>query len=77
MTLTIMKSCLLQELLALSTTLSSSMAAQMVFDKKRLKYCSTYNLAEVGVSRSVVESAKGNGQRFFEKSLGMVNKELG
>jgi hypothetical protein len=35
-----------QELLEMSTPVSNSMAAQLVFDTKRHKYCSTYNLAE-------------------------------
>jgi hypothetical protein len=30
----------------MSTPVPNSMAAQMVFDTKRHKYCSTYNLAE-------------------------------
>ena len=36
----------LQELLALSTALSATLTAQLSFDPKHLKYCSTYNLAE-------------------------------
>ena len=36
----------LQELLALSTALSATLTAQLAFDSKHLKYCSTYNLAE-------------------------------
>ncbi len=36
----------LQELLALSTALSATLTAQLAFDPKQLKYCSTYNLAE-------------------------------
>jgi hypothetical protein len=35
-----------QELLALSTALSATLTAQLSFDPKHLKYCSTYNLAE-------------------------------
>merc|ERR1719266_1868259 len=35
-----------QELLALSTALSATLTAQLAFDSKHLKYCSTYNLAE-------------------------------
>ena len=35
-----------QELLALSTALSATLTAQLVFDPKQLKYCSTYNIAE-------------------------------
>ena len=35
-----------QELLALSTALSATLTAQLSFDPKQLKYCSTYNLAE-------------------------------
>ena len=35
-----------QELLALSTALSATLTAQLVFDQKQLKYCSTYNIAE-------------------------------
>ncbi len=35
-----------QELLALSTALSATLTAQLAFDPKHLKYCSTYNLAE-------------------------------
>ena len=38
--------CILQELLALSTALSATLTAQLAFDSKHLKYCSTYNLAE-------------------------------
>ena len=37
---------MLQELLALSTALSATLTAQLAFDSKHLKYCSTYNLAE-------------------------------
>ena len=33
-------------LLALSTALSATLTAQLVFDPKQLKYCSTYNIAE-------------------------------
>ena len=40
-----------QELLALSTALSATLTAQLAFDPKHLKYCSTYNLAE-GVDES-------------------------
>ena len=36
----------IQELLALSTGLSTSCSSQLVFDSKKLQYCSTYNLAE-------------------------------
>ena len=32
--------------MALSTALSATLTAQLVFDSKQLKYCSTYNLAE-------------------------------
>lgn len=35
-----------QELLALSTGLTTSPSSQLAFDSKKLKYCSTYNLAE-------------------------------
>nr|XP_040563889.1 voltage-dependent T-type calcium channel subunit alpha-1H-like isoform X2 [Lepeophtheirus salmonis] len=35
-----------QELLALSTALSATLTAQLVFSHKDMKYCSTYNLAE-------------------------------
>jgi len=37
--------------LALSTALSATLTAQLAFDPKHLKYCSTYNLAE-GVDES-------------------------
>ena len=36
----------LQELLALSTALSASLTAQIDFDSRQMKHCSTYNLAE-------------------------------
>ncbi|XP_023326004.1 voltage-dependent T-type calcium channel subunit alpha-1G [Eurytemora carolleeae] len=36
-----------QELLEMSTPITGSTAVQLVFDKKNLKYCSTFNLAEV------------------------------
>ena len=36
----------LKELLALSTALSASLTAQIDFDKRQMKHCSTYNLAE-------------------------------
>lgn len=32
--------------MALSTALSATLTAQLVFDSKQLKYCSTYNIAE-------------------------------
>ncbi len=35
-----------QELLALSTAFSTALTAQIAFDAKHLKHCSTYNLAE-------------------------------
>ncbi len=35
-----------QELLALSTAFSTALTAQVAFDARHLKHCSTYNLAE-------------------------------
>ena len=37
---------MLKELLALSTALSASLTAQIDFDSRQMKHCSTYNLAE-------------------------------
>ena len=48
---------LLKELLALSTALSASLTAQIDFDSRQMKHCSTYNLAE-GVDK---DDAKARG----------------
>ncbi len=63
-----------QELLEMSTPVSNSMAAQLVFDTKRHKYCSTYNLAEgldkVHINltfKNLVDSPK-KGTAMIEKS---------
>jgi len=57
-----------QELLALSTALSATLTAQLVFDTKSLKYCSTYNLAEA-VDKNMKKGIYHLGQDDYELAV--------
>ena len=39
----------MQELLSISEVIPSALVAQLAIDKRKIRYCSTYNLAEVTI----------------------------